>query len=90
MKVQNISYTYTPAFSNNTGRHHISNKQLSAGLNTAAAWFCFGVGLDFVSRKVNFFKSPVKNSFALNGIIASTAGVLTGCKALKKNANNKN
>ena len=34
------------------------------GLNTAGAWFGFGVGLDLLSRKIQFSKSPFKNSIA--------------------------
>ena len=44
------------------------------GLNTAGAWFGFGVGLDLLSRKIQFSKSPFKNSIALNGLISAGAG----------------
>ncbi len=51
------------------------------GLSTAAAWFSFGVGLDYVSRRFgNFTKSPMKNSLLLNGIIGSGAGLFAGAK----------
>ena len=50
------------------------------GLNTAGAWFGFGVVLDFVSRKCHFFKSPVKNSIVMNGIIGVGAGAITCVK----------
>ena len=101
MKVQNIMYTPCPVFTRGAGgaknKHSNANKQFTDGINTAAAWFCFGVGLDFVSRRINFFKSPLKNSFALNGIIASTAGAVTGIRAVKDStkipsalSNNKN
>lgn len=50
------------------------------GLSTAGAWFGFGVVLDFVSRKCHFFKSPVKNSIAMNGLIGLGAGAVTCAK----------
>lgn len=50
------------------------------GLSTAGAWFGFGVILDFVSRKCHFFKSPVKNSIAMNGLIGVGAGAVTCAK----------
>lgn len=50
------------------------------GLSTAGAWFGFGVVLDFVSRKCHFFKSPVKNSIVMNGIIGVGAGAITCVK----------
>ena len=50
------------------------------GLNTAGAWFGFGVALDFVSRKCHFFKSPLKNSIAMNGLIGLGAGAITCAK----------
>ncbi len=93
MKVQKITYAPAPVFTRRAAGHHHTqtntNKQISTGLNTAAAWFCFGVGLDFVSRRVNFFKSPLKNSFAINGLIASTAGVVTGIKGVKNSSSSK-
>lgn len=50
---------------------------MRSGITTAGAWFGFGVGLDMLSRKCRFSKSPVKNSLAINGIIASAAGIFT-------------
>ena len=55
-------------------------------LNTAGIWFGFGVGLDLVSRKLSFFKSPMKNSLLINGVIGTTAGAVTGYKELNKKA----
>ncbi len=46
-------------------------------ITTTTAWFTFGIGLDFVGRKCQFFKSPTKNSIFINAIIASTAGLFT-------------
>ena len=46
-------------------------------LTTAGAWFGFGVGLDLLSRKCRFSKSPFKNSLAINSILALGAGIYT-------------
>ncbi len=46
-------------------------------LTTAGAWFGFGVGLDLLSRKCRFSKSPFKNSLAINSILAASAGGYT-------------
>ncbi len=46
-------------------------------LTTTAAWFAFGVGLDYAGRKCTVFKSPVKNSFFINTLIAMGAGLCT-------------
>lgn len=54
-------------------------------LTTTGAWFAFGVGLDFISRKLTFFKSPIKNSLAINGIISTAAGIFTAYKLSQKN-----
>ena len=48
---------------------------LTDGLNTFGLWFAFGVGLDLVSRKCQFSKSPMKNSLAINGLIGAAAGL---------------
>lgn len=48
---------------------------LTDGLNTFGLWFGFGVGLDLVSRKCQFSKSPMKNSLAINGLIGAAAGL---------------
>ncbi len=53
-------------------------------LTTTGAWFAFGVGLDFISRKLTFFKSPTKNSLAINGIISTLAGATTAYKIAHK------
>ena len=45
------------------------------GLSTFGAWFGFGVGLDIISRKCQFSKSPMKNSLAINGLIGTIAGL---------------
>lgn len=93
MKVQNINI-FTPHINfcaagnkTNGGAFHNTPKSLQSGAATAGAWFVFGVGLDLVSRKLHFTKSPTKNSLIINGIIASGAGIYTGLKAAcgKKN-----
>lgn len=53
-------------------RNNITNATTTFGV-----WFGFGVGLDFLSRKIHFSKSPTKNSFAINGIIATLAALYT-------------
>lgn len=88
MKVSNINSVtqnmYFCAASYNNGSRTLQYKQkpLQDGIATAGAWFGFGVGLDFLSRKLHFTKSPTKNSFIINGIIAACAGLYTGVKAL--------
>lgn len=52
-----------------------SKTPLVDGLSTFGAWFVFGVGLDLVSRKCQFSKSPMKNSLAINGLIGAAAGL---------------
>ncbi len=58
----------------------VSESAMGEALSTAGAWFGFGVVLDFISRKITFFHSPMKNSLAMNGIIAAGAGLITGVK----------
>lgn len=57
---------------------------LHESLNTTGAWFAFGVGLDWISRKFSFFKSPMKNSLVINGTISIAAGAVTAYKAMSK------
>ena len=57
------------------------------GLNTAGAWFGFGVGLDLLSRKIQFSKSPFKNSIALNGLISAGAGTFAFMQDRNKKSN---
>ena len=85
MNVQGINYI-TPKVSYRAQKSKgvKTNDPMKSSLGTAGAWFGFGVGLDFLSRKCQFSKSPLKNSLALNGIIASGAGIYTGYQALKK------
>ncbi len=64
----------------NTNPTHSISAPMHDGLSTAGAWFGFGVVLDFVSRKCHFFKSPVKNSIVMNGLIGIGAGVITCTK----------
>lgn len=60
---------------------------VKSGLTTAGGWFGFGVGLDYLSRKVKFSSSPTKNSFAINTILALGAGTYTGVNAFIKKHN---
>lgn len=84
MKVYPINFTaqtkYKKTNINSKSQHTTPVKN---GLSTAAAWFSFGVGLDYISRHfANFTKSPMKNSLLLNGIIGAGAGIFTGTKAV--------
>ena len=65
-RIQNISpkVSFGVQKKNINSTHSIS-VPMQDGLNTAGAWFGFGVVLDFVSRKCHFFKSPVKNSIVI-------------------------
>ncbi len=85
MKIQAINVVQ-PRF---TGRKHTKynnvNKNanpIQEGVSTAGAWFAFGVALDFLSRKVTFSKSPMKNSLAMNGTIGACAGIFSWYKAM--------
>ncbi|GEM_PF-1598050 len=50
-------------------------------LKTAGIWLGFGLGFDYITKKcVIFKKSPVKNSLAVNGILAVLAGGVTFIK----------
>lgn len=84
MKLNSITYTNTPVnfrAQKENAKHNknvnFSRRPIQQGINTAGAWFGFGVALDFVTKKINFFKSPLKNSIAVNGIIAAAAGLVT-------------
>lgn len=85
MRINNISYTNTSysfgAKHRKTTEVRPAEKSFQNGLNTAGAWFGFGVGLDFVTRRLSFFKSPLKNSIAINGLIGTAAGVVTCVRA---------
>lgn len=85
MRISSVNYI-TP------GQIFCAKKQehqspLGNGLKTAGLWFGFGVALDLVSRNVCFSKSPMKNSIAINSIIASTAGAASSLSSVKKNKN---
>lgn len=92
MKVQNIQFTTnsnmyfkgrnssTPEFSSAHPSPQIASYPIQNGMKTAAAWFGFGVGLDYAGRKFTVFKSPLKNSLFINLIIAAVAGVYTYVK----------
>lgn len=88
MKVYSIGNSPSMCFCGRTQskskNNNVTNPSspVSQGVNTAGAWFGFGVALDYVSRKLSFFKSPMKNSLAINGTIGAAAGLYTGYKAL--------
>ncbi len=85
MKIQSVQYI-TPAFSYRASQRQENSisHPVKDGLTTAGIWFGFGVALDLVSRNVIFSKSPMKNSIAINSIIASTAGAVTGLSTARK------
>ena len=70
MKIQAVTpiVNFRAQNSRRTIQNNKSGTPFRDGLSTAGAWFSFGVGLDFISRKFQFSKSPLKNSLALNGI----------------------
>ena len=93
MKVNSISYPTTSqnfyAITPKDNKNRSVRKQqqpshtiLHDSLTTAGSWFGFGVVLDIIARRFVFFKSPTKNSIAVNGIIGVGAGVLTCCSRL--------
>lgn len=71
--------------SRRTIQNNKSGTSIRDGLNTAGAWFGFGVGLDLLSRKVQFSKSPLKNSLALNSLISAGAGTFAFVQNKNKN-----
>lgn len=82
MKVQNIQFTHNNKKNLPVGIKptHRFQSPVQDSLKTAGAWFGFGVGLDFVCRKITFFKSPVKNSLFVNSTLAAIAGTCTYIK----------
>ncbi len=86
MKIQNIQFTTAsnrtfkgrnsaPEFSSAHSPSLAADYSIHSGMKTAAAWFTFGVGLDYAGRKFTVFKSPLKNSLFINLIIATVAGI---------------
>ena len=94
MKVTNIqSPKYNSinfcAQKNNAGNSPTFEKRspVYQGVNTAGAWFGFGVVFDFILRKCPvFFKSPLKNSLFINGVIGAIAGT---CSLVKTSMDKK-
>ncbi len=84
MKIQSIQFTQNRR--NVYPKISTTNKSVpyKKGLETAGAWFGFGIGLDMVSRKISVFKSPMKNSLFINGILALGAGTYTLAKSFKE------
>ncbi|MCM1003617.1 MAG: hypothetical protein NC408_04675 [Candidatus Gastranaerophilales bacterium] len=80
MKVQSINPAISAPMHKRNSQCFKGNSEINPqdtavkALTTFGIWFGFGVGLDFLSRKIHFSKSPAKNSFAINGIISSIAG----------------
>lgn len=89
MRIQNIQNTPVINYRAANSKSAMPKKNVNPmkdGLTTAGAWFGFGVALDLVSRKLQFSKSPMKNSLAVNGIIGGGAGVVTGIMGMRKKA----
>ncbi len=86
MRIQNIQHKSAIYFRAANSRPAAAKKvnPMKDGLTTAGAWFGFGVALDLVSRKLQFSKSPMKNSLAVNGLIGSGAGIVTGIMCMRK------
>ena len=82
MRISNINPGVSFCAKKSSGKHNMNNKYMHDSLTTAGAWFGFGVGLDLVSRKCRFSKSPLKNSLALNGIIGAAAGIFVLFKGI--------
>ena len=86
MRIENINYITPRAHFCAQKSQKITgpaaNKPLKESLTTAGAWFGFGVGLDLLSRKCRFSKSPTKNSLAINGILGLGAGIYTAVREL--------
>ena len=85
MRVDNIRNTclYFKAAKSKSAMSQRPVSPMKDGLSTAGAWFGFGVALDLISRKLQFSKSPIKNSLAINGIIGGSAGIVTGLMSNK-------
>ena len=93
MRITNIHNT--PAQNNRVvfGSNNTTHKKHSPvheAAATTAIWFGFGIGLDYVTRKIKFYNSPTKNSFAVNGLISLIAGTCAGIKAFGYNRTNRN
>ncbi len=87
MRIQNIQNTPIINYRAANSKPAMQKKNVNpmrSGLTTAGAWFGFGVALDLVSRKIQFSKSPMKNSLAVNGIIGGGAGIITGIMGIYK------
>ena len=89
MRITNINSIYTQqkfcsAQNIDNRLHQKKNSPIRTGLSTAGGWFAFGVGLDFASRKIQFSKSPTKNSIMINSILALGAGIYAGSTSKNK------
>jgi len=92
MKVQSINSNYTPKTTtknNFKGSSAIKRINVSKAAATFGLWFGFGVGLDFLSRKIRLSKSPAKNSLAINGILAALAAAYVILRGLFPNKSKK-
>ena len=87
MRISSINTTYTPVNFHNPQTHkntgsYTKEMAIKKGLGTAGGWFGFGIVLDMLSRHIKFSKSPTKNSLAINGLIGTCAGVVSGMSFL--------
>ena len=85
MKIQSTNYITPKNTFRAQKQEKVKQSPLKNSIKTAGLWFGFGIALDLVSRNVCFSKSPMKNSLAINSIIASTAGIVTLLTTAGKN-----
>ena len=87
MKIQSIQSAINFGTTQTYKQHQQPKKQHSPihdSLSTAGAWFGFGIGFDLLSRKLQFSKSPMKNSLAINSVLGTGAGIVTGIQSQRK------
>lgn len=89
MRITSVNHTNSPVNFHNPRRKSstpaFSQRQvISKGLGTFCGWFGFGVVLDALTRHIKLSNSPIKNSVAVNGLIALCAGAVSSIALLYK------